>query len=377
MSENRLLGHLAQRFAFSEENLATESLVWLMQSQAARSAMSGLMRVAGCEIPEALTYVGQVSAQDTGKPDVVAIDIDGIERILIEGKFGAALTDQQPAGYLERLPGDQDGILLVVAPSVRLSTLWVELLRAVSDLSTPIPAPSAANPGEYLYVPLTNHRTLALISWRRLVVHLLEALRAADQRTLAADAEQLLALTEVMDSAAYAPLRPQDLDQRTGHQVDQLHRLIDGTRNGIVNDPASLVGASRSRSSHGGIFYGWYLQSRRTRVQLWFGFLPWVWGRYGLSPLWLQTTQLWPRERWLQALGGLREPNQVGLFDEGDAGFLIPVHILRYAGEAEVVASLREQVEDIFARLDAVVPVDEQPAPDVDIAVTSDALEED
>jgi hypothetical protein len=297
MSENRLLGHLAQRFAFSEENLATESLAWLMRSNTAKSAVLDLARLAGCELPESLNYVGQVGRQDTGIPDIVATDIDGAERLIIEGKFAAGLTEKQPGGYIERLPSDQSGMLIVVAPSFRLSTLWVELLRAIPDLAHSIPAPSLVDSTDFHYLSLTSYQTLGLISWRRLVSHILDALRAADERALSADAEQLLSLTEAMDSTAFVPLRPRDLDQRTGHQINQLDGLIDATRKALSEDPDSLVDRAGRNPSTGRTYYGWYLLSRRTKVQMWFGFLPRAWARYGLSPLWLQSTNVWPRER--------------------------------------------------------------------------------
>jgi hypothetical protein len=337
--------------------------------------MSGLLRLTGCEIPEATAYVGQGSSPDAGRPDVVGTDTDGIERILIEGKFGADLTEHQPTGYLGRLPPDRNCILLFVVPSVRVPTLWTEVLRAVPDLPTPIPAPSSISSDDLLHVALTDNQYLAISTWRRLVNHLLQALRAATEHHLASDAEQLLALTEVMDSTAYAPLRPQDLDQRTGHQIDQLHRLIDGVRAGVAADPDSLVTTLGQSPSHGRIFYGWKMQSRRTKVPVWYGFRAHEWARHGLSPLWLRATAAWPRERWLQALGGLREPGQSGLFDEGEKGFFVPLYILRFASEGEVVSNLRSQIEDIFTRLDAVVPVGEDPVEESVVSEAEAALE--
>ena len=42
MTDDRILGQLAQRFAVSEENLATEALTWLPgRSAAARAALGG------------------------------------------------------------------------------------------------------------------------------------------------------------------------------------------------------------------------------------------------------------------------------------------------------------------------------------------------
>lgn len=130
VTDDRILGHLAQRFAVSEENLATEALTWLLRrSSAARAALVGLARTAGADVPDELTFIGQVSSPGAGRPDVVGLDVSSRERLLIEAKFAAALTDQQPSGYLKRLKPDVDGVLLVVAPTVRLPALWVELLR--------------------------------------------------------------------------------------------------------------------------------------------------------------------------------------------------------------------------------------------------------
>jgi hypothetical protein len=76
----------------------------------------------------------------------------------------------------------------------------------------------------------------------------------------------------------------------------------------------------------------------------------------------VQTTSDWSRHRLQQALGGLNEPGQAGIFE--DNGFVSPLMIPPYASEAEVTASLRAQLEDFLVRLDAVVPAGESPVPD-------------
>jgi len=365
VTDDRILGHLAQRFAVSEENLATEALTWLLRrSAAARSALVGLARTVGVDVPDELTFVGQVGSPDTGRPDVVGLDARNRERLLIEAKFAAALTDQQPSGYLQRLPPDVDGLLLVVAPTVRRATLWAELLRAVPELAAVAPSPSAVPASGILSVKAGVYTTLALVSWRSLVSRVLDALRAADEPLLARDAEQLLALTEAMDSAAFAPLRPGDLDMRTARQIAQLQLVIDNTRRRIVAD--SLVAEPYGRSSHGRIFYGWYMRSRKTKKAVWYGFLPRAWARHGLSPLWVQVavSASWSRQRLLQALSGLHEVGQAGMFEDNADSFLVPLTIPESAGEDEVAGSLRSQLEGVISRLDSAVPPGEHVTPD-------------
>ena len=254
-----------------------------------------------------------------------------------------------------------------------LATLWVELLRAVPELAPTAPSPSAVSTAGVLSVKAAAHTTLALVSWRSLVSRVLDALRAADESLLARDAEQLLALTETMDSAAFAPLRPGDLATRTARQIAQLHLIIDAARRRIAVD--SPIAESYGRASHGRIFYGWYMRSRTTKKAIWYGFLPRAWARHGLSPLWahVKVSSTWSRQRLLQALSGLHEVGQAGMFEDGAESFLIPLTIPEFAGEDEVVDSLRSQLESLISRLDSVVPEGEHVTPDQpDIGNTDD-----
>lgn len=78
-----VLGHLARRFTVSEENLATEALTWILRDQTANEAICALARrAAGADVPDGLTFVGQVGNAETGRPDVVGLDCAGVERLL-------------------------------------------------------------------------------------------------------------------------------------------------------------------------------------------------------------------------------------------------------------------------------------------------------
>ena len=108
------------------------------------------------------------------------------------------------------------------------------------------------------------------------------------------------------------------------------------------------------RASHGRIFYGWYMRSRTTKKAIWYGFLPRAWARHGLSPLWAQVrvSPSWSRQRLLQALSGLHEVGQAGMFEDGAESFLIPLVIPEFAGEDEVVG-VSFPAGDVISRLDS------------------------
>jgi hypothetical protein len=371
---DHVLGHLARRFTVSEENLATEALTWLLRDPSANSALCSLARAAGADVPDGLTFVGQVGSPDTGRPDIVGTDERQTVRLLVEAKFAAGLTAQQPRGYLTMLRDTEPGILLVVAPSARLGTLWSELLHATPETAASAPSPSAALEGGLMRTAVGNQRVLALASWRHVVTHILEALKAAGNRPLGQDAEQLLALTEVMDSQAYAPVRPGDYGPEEARRVQQLEALIDGVRGRTrSSDQVEQVG----RSSHGRIFYGWYLRSRATSKSMWFGFLPRVWAKEGISPLWMQvkTSRSWSRQRLAQALAPLHAPGQKGVF-EGVESFYVPLTMTPFLGQRETVTDLLSQIEAVVALLYAAVAPGEEPAPD-DIPATEQVEDDD
>ncbi len=108
-----ILGHLiTHHFSDQAEVAATESLVYLLSSSAStRVALHRLISQRVPSLPDDLVYRGQVISEGSaGRPDVVGFAPDGQRRIIVEGKFWAGLTDQQPVGYLKLLPSDR-GVL--------------------------------------------------------------------------------------------------------------------------------------------------------------------------------------------------------------------------------------------------------------------------
>jgi hypothetical protein len=102
-----LFGHLVSRFSTSPENLATEALAFIVNRSAPmREALRRLVGRTGVELPSLARFCSQTGDQQGNIPDLVGLDAMGAERLFIENKFWAGLTENQPAGYLEGAEAD-------------------------------------------------------------------------------------------------------------------------------------------------------------------------------------------------------------------------------------------------------------------------------
>ena len=124
------------------------------------------------------------------------------ERVLIENKFWAELTQHQPNTYLSRLPKDnQPCALLFVAPEARIPTLWPEVLERAGVSNTP-----DADAGAFIKSVVVRGKTyMMLTSWP----HLLGKMAESGETALLGDIRQLQVLCRKMD--IYAPGEPLDL----------------------------------------------------------------------------------------------------------------------------------------------------------------------
>src|SRR5215211_5981256 len=129
LDQYSLLGHIAPVLTLQTENLATEALLYLLQRyKTAHVAFVELMSTIDYVPPSDLAFSTQMRMQQGSIPDLVGTTTDGTGVLLVESKFWAPLTPNQPTGYLRRLPKDREGMVLFVAPEGRYEELWQQLV---------------------------------------------------------------------------------------------------------------------------------------------------------------------------------------------------------------------------------------------------------
>ena len=127
--ETTLFAHIAPRLTDRIEDVAVEALGHILSnSEAARSALEETVGLGGAIVGPIDRVQTQVTGEEGARPDLVGFDDKGTKRVLIEAKFWAGLTPNQPNQYLKQLPRGRPAALLFVAPARRIPMLWPKLL---------------------------------------------------------------------------------------------------------------------------------------------------------------------------------------------------------------------------------------------------------
>lgn len=276
-----LFSRVIPKFTTRLEDVAVESLGHILtESHAAREVLQQMLSVGGVEI-EALGKVRtQLSGERGERPDLSVEDANGTERVLIEAKFWAALTDNQPVSYLKRLSDSVPSALMFVVPVLRMETLWPEVCRLSRDAGYRVlPDPETGD----LRSAAVNESgpRLMLTSWAALL-NAMSAQSSGDPGMLA-DIQQLHGLTEQMDSEAFLPLRSEEFAPWFARRMRQLPGLIDD-----ATDRARELGwVSTERLARTPLTSGYGRYIRLAGVYTRFDINFDHWAERGDTPLWL------------------------------------------------------------------------------------------
>ena len=285
-TQNTLLAHIVPLYG-KTELVATEALRYILQqSEAARKALESMMVNAGVEVGSLTRFETEVSGEEGERVDLVCYDEHGTKRVLIEAKFWAGLTDNQPNTYLASLPEDTHSALLFVAPAQRIETLWPELCRRAEEQHKLLVTSDTPTSGELRGVSIdSNGHKMMLTSWRAVLERMESQASIAGDRVVVRDIEQLAGLTERMDSDAFLPIHSDELGQEFPRRMLQFVNLVDQAAQRAIAEGWADASGLRVTPQ-------WYGDGRYLRlhgVVVWFGIDLRNWASQGQSPIWVNS----------------------------------------------------------------------------------------
>ncbi len=337
-------------FREQTENVAVDALGHILRgSEAARGALVDALRSGGTRLGPIVDVRTQATGEDSTRPDLAGFDEKGTERVLIEAKFWAGLTESQPVAYLERLSESEASALLFVAPAARIESLWAELERRVLGSKSGI-ALDAYESDESLRSACTGGaRQLILISWMGLLDRMAARAAAAADSHTETDIRQLRGLAVQEDDAAFLPLRPEELGPSVPRRLTGLRGLVDRATESVTR--SGLASTKSLKVTPRATGYGRYLLLGGAGA--WFGLDYERWATLRDTPLWLELKGYesgWHRARPFGEIRGsldvLRQRVPPALFDDG-ASLHLPVDLPAGVEEGAVLDSVVGQLEEI------------------------------
>ncbi len=279
-----VLSHIVQKqFSGEYENIATEALAYLVQSNdRARGGLLKMLRGIKPDLPNINFQTQQ--AENDKRPDMWGLD-GGRLCMLIENKFWAGFTENQPVEYIKLLTShNKEGILLIVVPVAREDSAWREMLKRLTESAIEYKAqkPTADIP---MLVKTALGPLLALTSWTKLLRSIDDEL--ADEHQARNDLNQLRALSETAENDAFIPISAAELtNQRFPAMILQLVDVITKVNGiGLTEELFSSDGVAAASTSER---IGRYVKfPRAVNVCAWFGISLILWQRHGGTPLWL------------------------------------------------------------------------------------------
>lgn len=273
-----LLAQFYNRIKGAQEDIATEGLVYILErSEAARLALQQVVGFGTNVVLEPLRYVSQLAGDDQERPDISGLDEHGEEALIIEVKFWASLTPNQPIKYLERLGAGK--VMLFICPSGRVRSLYDELRLRLKRADWSF----LENSGAHIF-RLPDDRFMMVKSWTDILGHLALALQESGERALQSDLEQIAGFCAVIDREAFVPYRNEDLSPSLARTVSSFYDLADQVLEELRKQgEISTQGMNATGQKYG---YTRYFKYRELGLGINIRFD--LWARYADTPFWLQ-----------------------------------------------------------------------------------------
>lgn len=340
-----ILGHLiGWGLPRRHEDAATEGLVFLLQRHPeVYRRFVALLQAAQPELPDDLRFATQESFASAGRPELCGRDGDGV-RVFVESKFGAALTDNQPVSYLERLAaGPAASLLLFIVPEWRRLYLWRELLERLRAAQIGL---REQGPQLVEIAGRSHDQRLHVLSWTAVFKALGDGAGAEARANL----EQLAGVCRIADDSDSRPLLREELsDPQVPARLIQYVNIVRGVLDKGAADVFRAV--SRSNTSY------WYALGQKIQFTgekapvAWLGVDLLRWRKYETGPIWLTFDWNFGQAKHVKDRLQAWANEQQRVLCDVDDGVMLGIHLLAGREPPAVIEDVIGQLRTIGAMI--------------------------
>ena len=263
MKDKGLFAHIAIQMRTHPENVATESLKYILnKDDISYASLRKLLLLKMPDLPDKLRFESQVHGPNDSIHDLIGFDGNGKPRVIVEAKFWAGLTERQPVEYVKSLPENLTAALVFITPKMRINTIWPKLVERLHSAGIIDKRKMAENKmdisDDIPNVTIGQNHHMILLSWGAILSQMKNDANSRTMFDLSADIAQLSGLCETMDREGFMPFTDFVLGPEVGRAVKQLGDVVDDTVKCLVNKyGASTKGLSTggSQGTYGRYFY--------------------------------------------------------------------------------------------------------------------------
>jgi len=276
-----LLGQFFSRIKGSQEDIASNGLAYILNSsELARKILKNyIFDKTNTNIGE-VNYLTQSIGSKLERPDISGIDIEGKEKIIIEAKFWASLTKNQPIEYLKRL--NENSVLLFICPKLREVALFNELkFRLVND---ELSIKTHENK-----IQLDNNKCIIITNWAFLLNYIKNMLNDNNEKLLVSDVDQLIGFCEIIDNSSFLPINEMDLSPSIAKRINSFYDLCDK----VFDKLLAIYNFDTSGNKATGLRNGYARYFTINNNGMGFIFNMKFWEKYYNTPFWYYVKEGW------------------------------------------------------------------------------------
>tara|TARA_B110001452_G_scaffold55247_1_gene42646 strand:- start:524 stop:1579 length:1056 start_codon:yes stop_codon:yes gene_type:complete len=346
-----LLGQFYNKIRGSQEDIASEGLVYILkQSLESRMVINQIVKTNTNLNFSDLSFQTQNVGKELERPDISGKDDTGKEVLLIEAKFWASLTNNQPNGYLKRLKNNT--VLIFLVPSLRKRTVFEEVKSRVFEVKQDLEIDLESLK---ILIKSTNQHIL-IKSWNDVLSSIKSKIEKTNNINLLSDLNQIIGLCEIVDKNSFHPLVDEDLSPKIPKNINSYYEIVDKVVDElkIRNKEISTKGLVKTPQRYG---YHRYFKSDSFGMN--FSLKLDLWEKNADTPFWLAISSIegkqWTiTERLTKSINSISiKYNLTFVEDSNYDGYFLSIRPTLFKTEDVVIRNLTEKIHNIIEELNS------------------------